>query len=452
MKIEIRENDKVVIFGAGLVGSLLSILLSRKGFQVEIHEKRPDLRFKAYANLRSINLALSHRGWRILEEAGLADDLKKIALPMYGRLVHIPGKEAVFQPYGKSEQAIYSISRYKLNCFLLDKAEEEKNIKIYFESKAEKFAFDKSLAYVADIEGLRHRLEAKAFFGSDGAFSALRYEMMREDKFMYEQNYIEHGYKEFTIPPAPNGDWALRKDGLHIWPRKSFMMIALPNQDKTFTCTLFFPFEGKSSFSGIDSENEIKTFFEKEFPDLITLIPDYLSQYQNHPVASLVTIKCAPWNNRNFLLIGDAAHAIVPFYGQGMNAGFEDCRILMEHLQSAESWDGLFSQFYKNRRADADAISDLALENFIEMRDLISDPEFILKKKLESIIVSLGIENWIPQYTMVTFSDLPYSQAQERGHHQAFVLEQLRKLENWNDLEETEWAEKVAVHLEMLWP
>jgi len=446
----IQKGDKIVIFGAGLVGSLLGILLARKGFQVEIHEKRPDLRYKAYANLRSINLALSHRGWTVLEKAGLAEELKKIALPMFGRVLHAQSGEPGFQAYGKEDQAIYSISRYKLNCFLIDEAEKENNLKIYFESKAEKFAFDKSLAYVSDNEGLRHRLEAKAFLGSDGAFSALRYEMMREDKFFYQQDYIEHGYKEFTIPATASGDWAMRKDGLHIWPRKSFMMIALPNKDKTFTCTLFFPYEGKNSFQSIRKEEEVKALFESEFPDLITLIPDYQWQFENHPVASLVTIHCSPWNNKNFLLIGDAAHAIVPFYGQGMNAGFEDCRIIMEMLEGAENWDALFDDFENKRRPDANAISELALENFIEMRDLVSHPEFILKKKLESVVVTNGTPNWIPQYSMVTFSNIPYSEAQMRGKNQSLVLDQLSKMENWNDLSPEQWPEKVAIHLELL--
>jgi len=450
LNTDINKGDKIVIFGAGLVGALLAILLAKKGFQVEIHEKRPDLRYKIFANLRSINLALSHRGWRVLEEAGLAEELQKIALPMFGRVVHPVAGEAGFQAYGKVDQAIYSISRYKLNCFLIDQAESHKNVKINFESKVEKFAFDKSLAYVADIEGLRQRLEAKAFFGSDGAFSALRYEMMREDKFFYQQHYIEHGYKEFTIPPNSAGDWAIRKDGLHIWPRKSFMMIALPNQDKTFTCTLFFPFQGQTSFDKIRTEEEIKDLFKAEFPDLTQLIPDYISQYENHPVASLVTIRCAPWNNKNFLLIGDAAHAIVPFYGQGMNAGFEDCHILMEKLENAKDWVNLFADFDENRRDDALAISEMALENFVEMRDLVSNPEFILKKKLEAVVVANGTIDWIPLYTMVTFSDIPYAEAQKRGRYQTEILNQLLRLENWEHLPVEFWSEKVKVHTDLL--
>jgi len=451
MQNTINQGDRVIIFGAGLVGSLLGIMLARKGFLVEIHEKRPDLRYKIFANLRSINLALSHRGWRALEEAGLGEELKKIALPMFGRVLHPLDGEPGFQGYGKADQAIYSISRYKLNCFLINQAEKEENIKIYFESKAEKFAFDKSLAYVSDIEGMKHRLEAKAFFGSDGAFSALRYEMMREDKFFYQQHYIEHGYKEFTIPPTRDGDWAMRKDGLHIWPRKSFMMIALPNQDKTFTCTLFFPFEGKNSFQKIKKEDEVEVLFKAEFPDLVSLIPDYIWQYENHPIASLVTIHCAPWNNKNFLLIGDAAHAIVPFYGQGMNAGFEDCRLLLDKFDTAKTWEDLFSDFEKTRRPDANAISELALENFVEMRDLVANPEFILKKKLESVIVQIETPNWIPQYTMVTFSDIPYAEAQKRGNKQSAILNKLLKLEDWNQTAPELWDAKIKLHLEHLW-
>lgn len=448
MQKPISPQNKIVIFGAGLVGSLLGILLAKKGFRVEIHEKRPDLRYKTFSNLRSINLALSHRGLEALEAAGLVDGLKQMMLPMKGRVVHpIEGQEG-FYAYGKEDQCIYSISRYKLNCFLLDEAENQPNLKIYFESKAEKFAYDKSLAYVSDIEGLRHRIEADAFFGTDGAFSAMRYEMMREDQFFYQQYYIKHGYKEFTIPPTANGDWAVRPDGLHIWPRKSFMMIALPNDDKTFTCTLFFPFQGESSFEAIRKPEQVAELFKSEFPDLVPLIPDYQQQFAAHPVASLVTIRCAPWNNRNFMLIGDAAHAIVPFYGQGMNAGFEDCRLLLEMLDSHSNWETLFAEFYQNRRPDADAIAQLALDNFVEMRDLVADPVFLLKKKLESKIMALQVEGWIPLYTMVTFSDIPYSEAQAKGKLQNAILEQLLRFENWNTLPDHQWNARILDGLE----
>lgn len=434
MKKTISGNDKVVIFGAGLVGTLLGILLARRGFRVEIHEKRPDLRYKLYTSLRSINLALSHRGWKTLEMAGLEEKVKSLAIPMPGRVLHdLEGGEKFFA-YGKEGQSIYSVSRFHLNCLLLDEAESHPNLKIYFESKGEKFAFDKSVAYVSDVEGLRQRIEADAFFGADGAFSAMRYEMMREDRFNYEQHYIEHGYKEFTIHPGQNGKWAIRPDGLHIWPRKSFMMIALPNQDYTFTATLFFPFEGETSFRNIRDSEQIRSLFQDEFPDFASLVPDYIQQYQQHPDASLVTIRCAPWNKQNFLLLGDAAHAVVPFYGQGMISGFEDCRLLMEKLdQGSSSWAGLFADFYQSRHTDAQAISELALDNFIEMRDLVATPEFQLERKIEKEIVEAGTPEWIPLYTMVTFTDLPYSEAQARGKKQSDMLKTIRLSENWGN-------------------
>jgi kynurenine 3-monooxygenase len=450
MRKTIRPEGRVAIFGAGLVGSLLGIGLAKRGFHVEIHEKRPDLRYKSFANLRSINLALSHRGWKALEAIGLEEALRDLAIPMRGRVVHTSESASAFYPYGDGLQAISSISRHRLNCFLLDEAEKQPNLKIYFESKAEKFAFDKSLSYVGDVEGLRHRIEADAFIGADGAFSAMRYELMREDQFFYQQHYIEHGYKEFTIPPSPEGSWAMRPDGLHIWPRKSFMMIALPNEDHTFTATLFFPFHGQKSFDSIQSTEAVQKLFETEFPDLIPMMPDYQHQYRRHPVASLVTIRCAPWNKGNFLLIGDAAHAIVPFYGQGMNAGFEDCRLLLGMLDQFSHWDDLFEAFFTSRQPDAEAISELALENFAEMRDLVVDPDFQMRKKLETKLLEQGISGWVPLYTMVTFSDTPYSLAKEKGQHQARVLEQIRLREDWAQLPENEWGPRLKAHYEQI--
>jgi kynurenine 3-monooxygenase len=323
---------------------------------------------------------------------------------------------------------------------LIDEAESYPNLRIYFESKVEKFAFDKSAAYVADVEGLRQKIEADAFFGADGAFSAMRYEMMREDRFNYEQHYIEHGYKEFTIRPAAGGKWAIRPDGLHIWPRKSFMMIALPNNDFTFTATMFFPFDGEKSFRAIREDVQIRQLFEEEFPDFTRVVPDYIQQYRQNPDASLVTIRCAPWNKQNYLLLGDAAHAVVPFYGQGMIAGFEDCRLLMEKLDEGESsWTKLFESFYQSRHADARAISELALDNFIEMRDLVASPDFQLERRIEKELVEAGTEGWIPLYTMVTFTDIPYAEARERGQRQTAILQGIRESGKWEGLHPEEF-------------
>jgi kynurenine 3-monooxygenase len=440
VKKPIRSQDKVVVFGAGLVGTLLGILLAKRGFRVEIHEKRPDLRYKLYSSLRSINLALSHRGWTALALAGLEEKVRQLAIPMKGRVLHGTDGNEQFFAYGRDGQAICSVSRYELNCLLLEEAETYPNLRIYFESKAEKFSFDKSVAYVADVEGLRQKIEGDAFFGADGAFSTMRYEMMREDRFNYQQHYIEHGYKEFTIRPDAKGTWAIRPEGLHIWPRKSFMMIALPNQDFTFTATLFFPFEGEKSFQSIRQPEQIRNFFEDEFPDFARLVPDFIQQYRQAPDASLVTIRCAPWNKSNFLLLGDAAHAIVPFYGQGMIAGFEDCHLLMEKLDEGErSWQQLFDSFYQSRNADAMAISELALDNFIEMRDLVASEAFQLERKIEKVLVEAEVAQWIPLYTMVTFTNIPYAEAQERGRRQGILLKKIRESCDWSELSEDQF-------------
>jgi len=449
MKKPISKGDKVVVFGAGLVGTLLGILLARRGFRVEIHEKRPDLRYKLFTSLRSINLALSHRGWNALQMAGLEEKVRNLAIPMLGRVLHDTSGAEQFFAYGTESQSIFSVSRFSLNCLLLDEAESYPNLRIYFESKVEKFAFDKSVAYVADVEGLRQKIEGDAFFGADGAFSAMRYEMMREDRFNYEQHYIEHGYKEFTIRPSSAGTWAIRPDGLHIWPRKSFMMIALPNQDFTFTATLFFPFEGEKSFQSLKEAAQIRAFFEEEFPDFCRYVPDYLQQFRQNPDASLVTIRCAPWNKQNYLLLGDAAHAVVPFYGQGMIAGFEDCRLLMEKLDAgAASWPSLFSEFYQSRHADARAISELALDNFVEMRDLVASDSFQMERKIEKVLVDAGIPDWIPLYTMVTFTDIPYAEARSRGQRQSALLESIRLGRNWEQVHKEDFSRTVLADFE----
>jgi kynurenine 3-monooxygenase len=384
---------------------------------------------------RSINLALSNRGIRALEEVGLADQLKEVAIPMHGRMIHDLKGNTSFQPYGKQGQYINSISRSGLNIVLMDQAEEA-GVDIKFNSRITEVDLENTSLTINN--------EKQSFdlvVGADGAFSAVRGAMQITDRFDYTQFYIEHGYKELTIPSGKNADFLLEKNALHIWPRESFMLIALPNPDGTFTCTLFFPFEGSPSFNSLNSNKEISAFFESKFPDAFPLMPTLLNDFQTNPTSSLVTIKCFPWVKNKTFLIGDAAHGIVPFYGQGMNSGFEDCRILNQLLdQFDDNWDVVLNAYQELRKKDADAIAQLALDNFVEMRDLVADEKFILQKKIEARLHELYPSKWKPLYSMVTFyDDMRYSDAQLIGSKQKKIMAEVLKRpgieQSWEQLD-----------------
>lgn len=431
----------IAIAGAGLVGSLLSVFLARRGYNVSVFERRADMR-KGNADAgRSINLALSARGIKALDHVGVAEAVRSVAIPMKGRMTHDLKGNLNFLPYGKEGEFIHSISRSGLNMVLMDEAAKQ-NVKLFFNSRCLDVDFEKTSLTIQDT--LTGNTEIRNFdliIGADGAFSAVRSAMQITDRFNYSQHYIEHGYKELQIPEGKGGSFLLEKNALHIWPRESYMMIALPNPDGSFTCTLFFPFEGEPSFRSLDTNSKVQTFFSETFPDAVPFMPDLLQDYNANPTASLVTIKCFPWRINKTLLIGDAAHGIVPFYGQGMNAGFEDCRILNELLDSAsENWEVALDRFQSTRKTDTDAIAQLALDNFVEMRDLVADPEFLLRKKIEAKLHALYPDRWIPLYSMVTFNEnIPYSQAYEKGQKQLKIMQDVMSEpgieKNWDRLD-----------------
>lgn len=426
------DHKHIAIIGAGLVGSLLSIYLARRGYKVSLFERRLDMR-KAKADAgRSINLALSNRGLRALEEVGLAETLRSVAIPMHGRMVHdVQGKLSLL-PYGKAGEFINSISRSMLNIVLMNEAEKN-GVNLFFNHRCTNVDFDKtSLTLQAIGAASSQTFDFDVIVGADGAYSSVRSAMQITDRFNYSQHYIEHGYKELHIPAGAAGEFLMEKHALHIWPRESYMMIALPNPDGSFTCTLFFPFEGALSFRSLKTDAIVKSFFETNFPDAVPLMPDLLTDYNENPTSSLVTVKCFPWRRNNTFLIGDAAHAIVPFYGQGMNAGFEDCRILNQLLiQYNDDWDRTLMEFENMRKPDADAIAQLAFDNFVEMRDLVDDPEFLLRKKIEARLHALYPKRWIPLYSMVTFNDdIPYSQALAIGQRQSQIMRDVLRTKN----------------------
>ncbi|MFZ9388568.1 MAG: FAD-dependent oxidoreductase, partial [Chitinophagaceae bacterium] len=398
-------KKEITVIGAGLVGSLLSIYLSRRGYRVSMFERRGDMRKEKLSAGRSINLALSDRGLQALEKVGLAEEIKKISIPMHGRFIHNLEGDPAFQPYGKEGQFINSVSRGTLNMKLMDLAEAH-GVEIRFNHKCSGIDWDPLAISFEKPGGESLVIQPDLLFGADGAYSAARLQhQLQHDRFDYSQYYIDCGYKELTIPPNSSGGFAMEVNALHIWPRKDYMLIALPNLDCSFTCTLFFPFEGEASFARLDSPEKVRAFFEATFPDAVPLMPGYVEDFFTNPTSSLVTVKCFPWiRDDRFALIGDAAHAIVPFFGQGMNCGFEDCRILDELIgQNGDDWYSILNQYQDLRKPDADAIADLAIGNFTEMRDRTADPGFLLQKKIEARLHEKYPDQWIPAYSQVTF-------------------------------------------------
>ncbi len=418
----------LTVAGAGLVGSLLALYLARRGHAVQVLDRRPDLRLRQRSEGRSINLALSDRGWRALEGVGIADDIRQVSIPMYRRVMHDRQGQLTGQPYGAPGQAIYSVNRDQLNRTLLDLLEARPGVQLRFGQQLQRLDLAGRTLHLRDVATGREYAEPYGrLFGADGAFSAVRGALQRTDRFDYSQTYLEYGYKELTIEAGPGGAWALEKNALHIWPRGQYLMIALPNLDGSFNATLFFPYEGPTSFAALPDAAAVTAFFAAEFADAVPLMPRLAEEFFTNPTGSLVTVRCYPWHAAGVLLLGDAAHAIVPFYGQGMNVGFEDCTVLDGLLDAHgdADWPAVMAAFEQQRKPNADAMADLALYNFVEMRDRVGDPRFLLQKRIENKIAALHPTRWVPLYTRVTFSHLPYAEAWAAGQRQDAVMAQL---------------------------
>ena len=402
----------VTILGAGLVGSLLGIILRKKGHEVTIYERRPDMRSAAISAGKSINLATSFRGWKALEMAGLKDEIMQLAIPMYGRFLHLPDGSTATQPYSKNNEAIYSVSRGELNKKLMSLAEKN-GVKILFEHKADEVNVHENTVKFQLADHTHTTVKADLLFGADGAFSALYESYSHMNRVSCDQQYLDYAYKELTILPGKNNEWLMEKNALHIWPRGNFMLIALPNTDGTFTCTLFMPFEGPVSFEKIKTEADATAFFDHYFADAKALMPEYLKDFFGNPTASLVTKHISKWHHGNqSALIGDAAHAIVPFYGQGMNAGFEDCTVLWQLMEKfGDDWDAILPEYENRRKPNGNAVASLALLNFVEMRNKVSDPVFLERKKIEKDLGKRYPEQFVSVYEMVSFSHIPYNTA-----------------------------------------
>ncbi|MHB1278509.1 MAG: FAD-dependent oxidoreductase [Bacteroidia bacterium] len=419
--------NKITLIGGGLSGSLMAVYLAKRGFEVNVYERRPDMRNNRISAGKSINLALSVRGLRALNRVGLDTEILKEALPMYGRTMHPVDGNLAYQPYGKESQAIYSVSRGLLNIRLLELADEFPNIHLHFEHRCVDVNLDESKAIFVNAQGEEIEVTGDRIIGTDGAFAATRGRLQLTDRFNYSQNYLEHGYKELLIPPGPGGSFLMNKQSLHIWPRGHFMMIALPNPPGDFTCTLFFPFEGEESFASLQTESQVAAFFKKRFPDAAPMMPGLIEDFFTNPTSSLVTVKCYPWVKEDKLaLLGDAAHAIVPFFGQGMNCAFEDCVVMDDCIEKyGNDWTKIFDEYQKLRKVNADAIADLAVQNFVEMRDKVGDLEFLNKKKVEHDLCELYPELYMSQYEMVTFSNIPYSEALAMGAVNDTILKRI---------------------------
>lgn len=423
---------KFVLIGSGLAGGLLAASFGRRSHEVELYERRADPRAGNFVGGRSINLALSTRGIHALEQLGIAGEVLKHAIPMRGRMIHDKSGELHFSPYDRDpNKHINSIGRAALNTTVIEAALRYPNVRVHFNHRCTDVDLDSATAHFDSSQPLnpstsqRVAASGDAVIGVDGAFSAVRQSMQKRlPNFQYDESYLAHGYKELTIPPTPDGGWRMEKEALHIWPRKSFMMIALPNPDGSFTCTLFWEFKGPRSFESTQTDDEIRRFFDAEFPDAVPLMPTLLEDYRENPTGSLVTIRCSPWSYKDKVaLVGDAAHAVVPFYGQGMNAAFEDCVVLDECLaQFPADRERAFAEYFSRRKGNADALAALAVQNFVEMRDKTASRLFRAKKKLDHFLEGILPGTYLPLYTMVTFTRIPYAAAARRARLQDRIV------------------------------
>ena len=442
-----QQSKNIAIIGSGLVGSLLAIYLKKYGHEITVFDRRPDIRKVDFSG-RSINLAMSNRGWNALKEVGLEDKIKEIAIPLDKRAMHVIGQPEYYQKYGKEGEAIWSISRGVLNRKMIDLAEAE-GVQFKFDEKVWDVDLPEAKLYTGETEkGEWQEYQYDLIFGCDGAFSRVRHKMQRRSRFDYSQDFIDVGYKELTIAPNAGGTHKLDKHSFHIWPRGKFMLIAMPNLDGSFTCTLFMPFEGEVSFENIKTKDDARVFFKTYFPNVMQDLDNLMEDFFKNPTSAMVTMKCFPWTYWDKVaLVGDSAHAIVPFYGQGMNAGFEDIYVLNTIIHKyGDDWETIFNEFQHVRKPNADAIAELSYRNFMEMSSKTADPKFLLQKKIEKHFAAQHPEKWVPVYSRVTFSDRPYAEALAEGDAQEAIMKKVMRIEDieqkWDSKEVEEFILK----------
>lgn len=438
------SQKTATIVGAGLVGSLWAVYLSKAGYKVTIVERRPDIRKTDISAGKSINLAMSYRGWKALDTVGVGDEIRKMAIPMYGRTIHDLKGNLSYQQYGKDGQAIFSVSRGGLNAKMMDIAEQVGNAQIFYNERCTSVDLEKGIVYTENSITKENKVyHSDVVFAADGAFSAVRYNSMQTlAGFDYSQKYIDDGYREILLPAGANNSYRMEKNSLHIWPRGRFMLIALANEDGSFTCTLFMPMKGEKSFEKLTSREAVNEFFQTTFPDFYDMMPNIADAWEDHPLSPLAIIRCFPWTHGKTALMGDAAHATVPFYGQGMNCGFEDCTVMWELMQKhKEDWPKIFAEYEVLRKPDGDGVQDLSLQNYVEMRDLVATPQFQLQKKIEAHFSAKHPDKWMPVYSQVSFSHIRYSDAFRTGNKQDAIMKSV--MAKFSDIEQKWNSEEV---------
>jgi len=419
------------LIGAGLTGPLLATYLAQQGYSVEIFERRPDMRKESISAGRSINLALSARGNHALKEVGLYDKIKPNTIPMKGRMIHDLNGNTHLQPYGQKEnEVIFSVSRAQLNMDLMTLAEETGKVTIRFNHQLLSADLEQNKLLFQLSNSLEEiELPFNRVIGCDGSASILRKSIVEKANIQYVKKPLGHGYKELTIPPLKSGKFRIEPNALHIWPRGNHMLIALPNNDCSFTCTLFFPMTGTKSFETVKTEKDILNLFQSQFHDAIKLIPNLVEDFQKNSTGDLASVYCKPWHlGDKALLIGDAAHAVVPFFGQGMNASFQDCSTLAKLMgQNKNDWKTIFNTFSSVQVENGHAIADMAIENYLEMRDHVNDTEYKKRRNVELKLERMFPGQFIPRYSMVSFHQIPYAEVYQRGGKQSKIIRDVLK-------------------------
>lgn len=433
------SEKPIVLLGAGLAGSMMAAYLAKRGYRVDVYERRPDMRKVEISAGKSINLALSVRGLHALEGIGLTDEIMDMVIPMRGRVMHSIDGELTFQPYSKDETtAINSISRGGLNVKMMELADSYDNVNFYFNWRCMGVSFEDVNVRLQNMETNEMKtVEAQTIIGADGAFSGVRNSLERSPRFSYSQEFHPAAYKELTIPPTEDGGWRMEKNALHIWPRGSYMLIALPNLDGSYTVTLFYPAVGAASFESLQTAEAVTEFFQKNFPDALELMPTLTTDFFENPTGDLVTVRCDPWHYKGGVaLVGDAAHAVVPFFGQGMNAAFEDCAVLDECIgEFAPDWEKIYSEYNARRVDNGQAIATMAIENYIEMRDDVGNEDWLFRKKVEHKLEQEFPGEYISRYEMVSFTRIPYAEAYRIGEINNEILDGLTQgLKSVDDL------------------